>query len=53
MHMLLNKTWRAIPNMDIFHARGLDVKKVMQISDWQFRNFAEGPPLESWMDLAF
>ena len=46
MHLLLNKTWRAIPNMDIFHAHGLDVKKVVKISDWQFRNFPEGSPLE-------
>ena len=47
MHLLLNSTWRAIPNMGIFYSRGLDLKKVMKISDWQFRNYAEGPPLES------
>ena len=47
VYLLLNNTWRSIPNMDTFYARGLDTKKIMRISDWQFRNYPEGPPLDS------
>ena len=47
IHVLLNRTWRSIRSMDQFHAHGYDVKKILSISDWQFRNFPEGPPMES------
>ena len=46
LHVLINATWRSIPNMEVFASLGLTRKKVGVVSEWQFKAYPEGPPLK-------
>lgn len=46
LHVLVNATWRSIPNMEVFASLELTRKKVSVVSEWQFKAYPEGPPLK-------